>query len=163
MYFLRTASEFPTLNPTVPKFQRYVRVMACVTCRGILLPSIAFRRDWVPRIQDTLKKWKYVNNWSPFQKSMFLVILVGFSLHKHCDEEQLLLFLQLLDHHAVWLEHLFQSSKTLDTRVHLTVRVMYFYSWGKTAKCGGWLHYTPRYVTSERRNTVYIISTTSQP
>ena len=43
----------------------------------------------------------------PSKKKVFLLILVVFSLHKHCDEEQLLLFLRLLEHHAVWLEHLF--------------------------------------------------------
>ena len=44
-----------------------------------------------------------------------------------------LLFLQLLEHHAVWLEHLFQSSNILYACVHLTARVMYFYSRGETA------------------------------
>jgi len=62
-----------------------------------------------------------------------LIFVVVFSLHKHCDEEQLLLFLQLLEHHAVRLKHLFESSNTSDARVQLTVRVMYFYFRGETA------------------------------
>lgn len=57
----------------------------------------------------------------------------AFLFAQHCDEEQLLLFLQLFEHHAVWLEHLIESSNTLDARVHLTVRVMYFYYRSETA------------------------------
>jgi len=73
----------------------------------------------------------------PSSKNSVLVFLVVSSSHKHCDEEQLPHFLQLLEHHGVWLEHLFESSNTLDALEHLTVRVMYFYSRGETVKSGG--------------------------
>jgi hypothetical protein len=39
------------------------------------------------------------------------------------------IFLQILEHHAVWLENLLQFTNSFDAPIHLGVRVIHFCSW----------------------------------
>ena len=95
------------------------------------------------RFQDPLqkkKKRKSANNWQAL-KSIFGIVSVFIFLSKTLWRELLLSFLLPFEHLLIWLEDACELSNKYDAPLHWRVSVMYFYSWGNTAKNEEWVAY----------------------
>lgn len=93
--------------------------------RYSLFARVRFRTP-IPR-----NKQKSVYNWGSL-KQCFSTSLF-FYLQKHCDWCYFVFPLQLLEHHTLSLEDLFELSNSFDDLIRWRIWVMYFYPWGVPA------------------------------
>jgi hypothetical protein len=75
------------------------------------------------------------SQWDVPCKNIFCVFVC---LWKHYDGKLLPYFPSILEHHAVWLKHLFKSQNKSDAPIHWRIQVMQFYSWGDPANLQNW-------------------------
>jgi len=138
------------------------KLVCCSFAAPLWTPCATHRRRLCVLTRLFLRIW--ITSGRPFRPSVSVVVplvfLAFFPLQKHCNESWCIIFLQLLEHHAVWAEDLFDLSNSSDTPIHCTVPAMYFIPVAtpricEPAKSVGWLYSTGLLQTRYKRRLIF--------